>query len=260
MLLLRALCLAAPLLVLAPAASQAQVYATWGGCSAPEFSNENWSAGDHVLTVYVTGVGGTYDASSFTLVVADRCSQEGRYLPDAWRFEPGGCQEGRLRVAYPATANGCGDIGLGGISVENVTAQIVQEFLTPRDTLSYPAIVVRVDHAFAPTTFDPAQRYVLAQIHFDMSSTVADAAPSDQVCGCGSTQRGLWITSGRLEGPDGGPPLYGANAASWNNWFPCVIDPFARKTAGGATIASDPSCLTTATRAQSWGGIKGMYR
>jgi hypothetical protein len=254
--------LALTLLLFAPSPAFAQVHTAWGDCNATDPSNENWSAGDHVLTIYVTGVGGDFQGGSFRLVVADRCYQEGRYLPQAWRFDAAGCQAGMLRVEYPASATGCATLGPRGVSFESVTAEIEREFLTPRDTLQYPALVVRAGGTFQPTHLDPSGSYVLARIHFDMTNTVADADPAGVLCGCGASPRGLWVTNATLTTTDGyDMPLYTVNVASWNMYFPCIIDPFARKGAFAvATLAADPSCMTTAAHARSWGGVKAMYR
>lgn len=248
-----------------PAPARADVWLGWsGGGSPPPFEIEPYGAADHVLTVSIDGVSVQANGIDITLAIFDHCFGEGDFIPQAWRFDPSGCQSGALHVEHPASFGGCtglpprpNDPTLELVSVSNVTEYVGREGFPH----TYPVVFVRIAHTFPTTVLVEGQRYVVARIHFDMSNTVAGADPTGQACGCGSIGREIQVVNASLRTiaePYELRQSY-ANLAFWSEGVGCVIDaPHLPSTDGGAR--SDPACLTTGTAARSWGALKAQYR
>jgi hypothetical protein len=249
-------------LLLFPTPAAADFLISWGDCDLANGGNRNWSATDHVLTVYVTNVEGDFDAVDFTLAIDGRCEPTAQFIPQAWRFDPAGCQAGMLRIERPRTVTGCPSLapGLGAVSFETVsTGFILQSAGMHPDVWEVPAMLVRGAHTFPLTHLQASQNYVVAKIHFDMSSTVAGADPAGKLCGCGSTPIGLQIMKARLDGPLGYHEGNGGDYVAWNNYVRCIVDGrIGRET--HAAPEADPSCLTTAALPATWGRVKASYR
>ncbi len=252
-------------LVATPPAARADVWLGWsGGCTPPPFEIESYSTADHVLTVSIDGISVQANGIDITLAIFNRCFGEGDFIPQAWRFDPAGCQSGALRVEHPASFGGCAGLPPGPndpmlelVSVSNVTEYVGREGFPH----TYPVVYVRVAHTFPTTVLLEGQRYVVARIHFDMSNTVAGADPTGQACGCGSTGREIQVVNaslGTITEPYGLRQSY-ANQAFWSEGVGCVIDA-PKFPAGDAAAASDPACLTTAAAPRSWGALKAQYR
>jgi len=234
----------------------------WSGCSSePELNAiEPYTAGPHVLTVTIDGGYGPIAWSAFeaTIVVIDRCSSDGQFIPQAWRFDAGGCNAGAMQVARPASYDGCP--GLGATTTLDVATTTVREEAVGRDNflIHYPALEIRIRQEF-PRVWLQASRYVAAQITFDMSNTVAGTDPAGIACGCASVPREIALVSARLIGDDGPMDLSVQNYSPvyWADGAGCVIDAPKVPT---ADWGADPACLTTAAHARTWGAIKASYR
>jgi len=246
-------------------AASAGVELRWNGCSSPvtNYNVEPYSAGQHDLVVTLTGFEMDASEIDLTILVFDPCSTDGQFIPQAWRFEAGGCQAGRLTIDRPASLDGCdGLVPLPGIALESVTADELHTTIGQHnDPVTYPAIFIHIAQGFTPRHLVASDRYVVARIRLDMSNTVAGVDPAGIACGCGSAARQITLLNGTLGGPDGGVPIYGTGVvdenAYWADFDFCVIDkPGPPTTNWGA----DPACLTTATRASTWGAVKAQYR
>lgn len=239
----------------------------WNSCSSPivNFNVEPYSAGTHDLVVTLDGYELDADAIDLTLIVYDPCSQKGKYIPQAWRFDAAGCQAGRLTVDHPASLDGCeGLVPLSGFPIESVTAGAFDTVIGQHnDPVSYPAIFIRLAQTFPRKHLTWSSRYVVARIWLDMSNTVADIDPAGGACGCGSAMRQIAFLKGTIDGPEGTVPLYGMNTgliednAYWADMDFCIIDkPVPPQVEG----TDDPPCMTTAAHGRSWGSVKALYR
>lgn len=251
--------------LVASAAGASGIELRWNACSSPITNNnvEPWSAAQHDLVVTLTGY--ELDASEIdlTILVFDPCSSDGQFIPQAWRFDAGGCQAGRLAIDRPASFDGCdGLVPLAGIALESVTADELHTTIGQHnDPVTYPSIFIHIAQGFTLRHLAASDRYVVARIRLDMSNTVAGADPAGLACGCGSAARQITVLNASLGGPEGTVPIQGTGSveerAFWADYDYCVIDkPGPPTTNWGA----DPACLTTASRASSWGAIKAQYR
>jgi hypothetical protein len=248
--------------LLAPTPATADFFVSWDGCEPDFGSNRDWSATDHVLTVFVKNVQGDFNAVDFVLAVDGRCAATSQFIPEAWRFDPDGCQAGMLRVERPSGDEACPGLtpGLGGVELTTVSPGFVYPGTGMHPgVIEVPAILIRVAHSFPLTNLEASKSYVVAKIRFDMSSTVAGADPSGKLCGCGSTPIGLQVVTGNLEGPFGPLTVYGENWAGWNDYFLCIVG-LRTGWKTSAAPAGDPSCLTTAVQPSTWGQLKASYR
>ena len=222
---------------------------------------EPYSAADHVLTVSITGVDGDVYGVDFTIAIVDPCSPEGQFIPQAWRFDPAGCQAGALRITRPASVDGCPGLppGSGTPTLEAVTTEMIGGFLFPPDNsvIKSPAVLVHFAQIFPTVHFTAGQRYVAAQITFPMGQTVAGADPEGVKCGCAAAPRLLTVIKGGITTSLGDIPSGTGNAVYWVDFVGCAIAP---KGPPATDTGSDPACLTTASRSTSWGAIKSQYR
>ena len=249
-------------------AANAGVELRWNSCSTPvtNYNVEPWSAGQHDLVVTLTGYEMDASEIDLTLLAYDPCSSDGQFIPQAWRFEAGGCQAGRLTIDRPASLDGCdGLVPLSGVALESVTADELHTTIGQHnDPVTYPGILIHIAPTFTPRHLVATERYVVARIRLDMSNTVSGVDPAGIACGCGSAARQITLLNGTIGGPGGSSPLSGFNAtgilednAYWADMDFCIIDKPAPPT---TNWGADPTCLTTAARASSWGAIKAQYR
>jgi len=242
--------------------SGAGVEMRWNRCSSPvtDYNVEPYSATVHELIVTLTGVEGDAGSLDFTIAAFDPCSSDGNYIPQAWRFDSGGCQDGALTIDRPASYDGCeGLVPLPGPSFANVTVGEIHTTIGQHnDPVTYPAIFIRIGQTFTPRHLVASERYVVARIRLDMGNTVAGADPAGKACGCGSAPRQIGLLQGMIDGA----LIYNNSGmiednAYWAGPDFCVID---RPAPPVTNWGADPACLTTESRAKSWGAIKAQYR
>ena len=237
----------------------------WNQCASPitNFNIEPYSATQHDLIVTLTGYEMDANQIDLTLVVYEPCFGEGDFIPQAWRFDAGGCQAGALTIDRPVSFDGCdGLVPLVGPTFESVTAQEIHASVGQHnDPVTYRAIFIRIAQTFPLRHLVATDRYVVARIRLDMSHTVAGVDPSGNACGCGSAPRQITIWNGSIAGPQGGDQLgwsgFLEDLAFWADADFCVIDKPSPPATNGA---ADPLCMTTAARPSSWGAIKAQYR
>ena len=260
---MKPLALFALIALLTPTGASGGVGLRWNGCASALSNVEPYSAGVHDLIVTLSGYDGDVNEVDLTLIVFDGCSQEGQYIPEAWRFDAGGCQAGALTIDRPASLDGCdGLVPIPGATIETVTAADYHTTVGQGNyPVVYPSIFIRVAQAFPTRKLVASERYVVARIRLDMSHTVAGVDPTGDACGCGTTPRRITLFNGTIGGPTGTSQVYPSglleDEAFWHSLAFCIID----KPSPPLTNRGDvPACLTTEARASTWGAIKAQYR
>jgi len=232
---------------------------SWHGCTTSEaFDIEPYTPTDHVLTVLIDGVDGDFEGIDVTIGVYDYCTPGGQFIPKAWQFQPGGCREGLLTIARPASVDGCPGLVPGsGFTLDAVTTDKVTRYLGMDAFATVPALLIHVRTAFPMRHLVAGQRYVVAQVTIPMAGTTSGPDPSGEACGCGGAGRVLAIESAKL---DGGTPfqLFPVTEAFWVDFVRCAVSPKGPPALDGEP--DPPSCLVTPARAQSWGAVKAGYR
>jgi hypothetical protein len=262
---MKSIALVALLALVAVRDGSAGVGLRWNGCSSPitNLNVEPYSATQHDLIVTLSGYEMDANEIDLTIAVYDPCFGEGEFIPQAWRFDAGGCQAGALTIDRPASFDGCdGLVPLAGPTFESVTAEEIHTTIGEQNfPVTYRVILIRIAQTFPTRHLVASDRYVVARIRLDMSHTVAGVDPSGEACGCGSAPRQITFVHGTIVGPQGGGPISNSglieDLAFWVDTDFCIIDkPAPPGTNGGA----DPLCMTTAARSSSWGAIKAQYR
>jgi hypothetical protein len=243
-------------LCLVPAQADPLIKPHWGAC--PYGSDpDNIGPGDpraNRITLTVTGLAGTIQAF---LVVVRIGTGTRAGIPDAWRFEDGGCEAGHLYINSPAALEPC--------------PQLTGEHPWTIHGAGYypPAPAVEELYfgaSFDPFVADPNETYTLASFHFDRPDVVTGAGvPGGGGCGC--FERPLCITIGNsayLDGDGNTIPLFYSRTLSWNdpanqldcgkNY--CDLSPFPCYFEGDTLCVGSP----TAAARRSWGSLKASYR
>jgi hypothetical protein len=167
-------------------------------------------------------------------------------VPDAWRFDAGGCQgPGQLSLSNSAAGPICPGMGVNPIP----TAQ----FSVNPDGTESLHLSVSYDE-FAPGA---STRYTIWQIQFDHVFSSPGPTPPDQST-CGGAELNAQLSfdfvdvltaSGQridLPGCDALAPRFYCSYLTWN---------------GGIIYYDQPDdCLPVSAQATTWGKLKGMYR
>jgi hypothetical protein len=192
---------------------------TWGSPAAPVSNQDFAGPGIYTQTISATGLSGTYSQFEATATLP------AWNIPAAWSMlymEPyADCQGHPSVTVVPVVA--------GTEAIPGATAS----FLSSMPVCWPPVIVIDVMVTFAaPVTFDPAMRYGIATLSFDLSASVT--GPGDAThCGgaeAGVCFTGLGSTAGMVEWP----------ALTWQG--------------------SDACIKATPARATAWGALKQIYR
>jgi hypothetical protein len=170
--------------------------------------------------------------------------QQFTLIPDAWRFDAGGCQ-GPGQMSVSKSALGCPAMG--------ASPQLTSQFLIDVDD----SILLHASVSYDEFTPSSTTRYSVVQFAFDHTFSSAGPTPPDQST-CGGADRSaqvsfdsadLILVSGQkvdLEPCDIQVCCY-CGYLTWNDG---VIQPDGP---GGCPVA-------VATLPATWGRLKGMYR
>ena len=238
--MIRLLSIFAALLCAAPAGAAGVASLTWDGCTGP-VTRTVLPGSQAVLFASVIGHSAFHAAYQVDLELSEDCAGNPPSFPDAWRFDTGRCQpSGALHYDYLPPAE-------MAATCPPFRPPVVDALL---DNYYYDAITGRATLKVASIYFDgvpsadPAQRYFLARIVFDQGrGIVGPSVPGF----CGGLETPLCIRPVYLTYLD-----LAGNAVSWETDTPCltVNDP-----------AQTSGCnLPTASRATTWGAIRGQYR
>jgi hypothetical protein len=210
---------------------------SWNGCS-PIVADVVPAAGA-TLTAYasVTGQSQPHKAYEVWWVVGD---VENR-IPDAWRFDAGGCNAGSYTfTTQPSAALAKSCPPLVPAATQQFTAPLYQ--LAPAGlgfatTLGNGFLIVA--YPTGSTATNPAQRYHAARFTLDFTSAVTGPGNGSSACGGLERPLTLRLVPGR---------------SSWLDLNDVEYD----WALGNSTL--DVNGGTNATAARTWGQIKGQYR
>ena len=241
------------LLLATPAHADGTISLTWDGCVGPVV--KSLAPGDKI-SLYASVIGQTalYEAHAVDVMVATSCpgSVAGGGglgpLPDAWRFENGGCQNPSSTSPYltidqyppPELAATCPAFQQGSepsVQVKGFTYDAATGMGRLRCWSAYPS------HPIA--SVNPATRYHLAR--FVIDQTKGGVGPSVPGSTCGGLETPLCLSLGYIAWLD----LQGSEFG-WTIGNQCVTvnDPTNSTKCAGAT----------AVRAATWGSLKAQYR
>ena len=216
-----------------PGSAAPSAWLNWGNCSAP-FTNLTQTFGGPGVyheVVSASDFSGTVTGYVLKLVVqADNLYNfPSSPLPDAWRFDPAGCQAGHLAIT--PDHSGCNALAPAG-AFSSVSASYVGQQLVISYAVTFPGYVP-----------DPATTFVLADVAYDHALSVVGTPPT----GCGGVDRqacfkilqATWLDSYSVAHAIGFETFTGLE------WQPNV---------GLGCLGDLP------VRGSSWGSLKTLYR
>jgi len=233
--------LAALLCVAAPAGAAGVASLTWDGCTGP-VTKTVLPGSQAVLFASVIGHSEAHAGYEVDLELSEDCAGNPTSFPDAWRFDAGGCQpSGALHFDYlPPAEMAATCPRFRPLPVNGLLNNYYYDAVTRRATLKVGSLYFD----YPVPSADPGQRYFLARIVFDQGNGIVGPSVSGF---CGGLETPLCIRPVYLAYLD-----LAGNGVSWGTDTPCltVNDP------AGMSGCS----LPTASRATTWGAIRGQYR
>jgi len=159
------------LLVLAtPVAADPVAKLHWDTCDSAALTKSYAGPGTYTQVVTLSGIGETVKGVEVLIQLmfrgANGCAVA---APDAWRFDAGGCQAGRVAASYAAAPGDCPVLGSTGRA----------SLLGATDAT---APVIHVVSAFDPVTLSADSTYTVVTLAFDQSQSVVGAS-HDGLCG-----------------------------------------------------------------------------
>jgi len=216
----------------------------------------SWNACSPIVQDLSTTTPGTYsayasvrdfDAAHLAYVVEIFYGNTNQTVPDAWRFDPAGCQEtysSPIDSFAPAeVAQACPSLvttRVGSIAIRQVELNL--------DRPAWPATNMRMLLAVAyqpgSPAADPAKRYFLARFRFDHTKSVVGDAVSWGSCGGMEQSMCIKLGDAQYVGQDQ------------------ITRDFGRSTPTPTLSFNSPAACVGATpaHATTWGWIRGAYR
>jgi hypothetical protein len=228
----------------APALAGGIVSLTWDGCTGP--LTKTVSPGSTAkLFASVIGEQTTLIGYLIRIRVSADCSDptRGGGVPDAWRFDPAGCQGSQA----PLMAH------FAPIEVVATCANFVSPpaFTIQITEYKYDALLGQAQITFAnvftptPATPDPTRRYFITQIAFDQAHGVRGESPPYP--DCGGLEVPMCMQLIEQEYAD-----VNSNIIPWARANECVSVNDTQHRSG---------CdAATPVRATTWGAVRGRYR
>ena len=226
-----------------PASAVPTVDLSWNACSPVVPSLPRGAPGP--ISMFVSVVGQEEGHTAYQMYLFVRRPAGGAF-PDAWRFDPTGCQGSsfiEMRHLPPtAMAKSCPAFQGGGNSL-----QIKNYNYLP--STGRAQLVVANSYPSGVSAPDPATRYFLLGVVFDHTYSVAGAGDPGVTCGGFEHDMMVSFDSGCVSGCFPRPP-------SWLDLQGNERD-FA---VGQGTLTFCGSCVPVPAIAKTWGSIKGRYR
>lgn len=221
----------------------AQAFATptvsvhWGGCPFPTPDPTNRDAGTgptETITVTVNGLSGPVRGAQVWLLFSSQGS-----LPDAWRYDPGGCEAGRLTMGPGIRIGSCPPLD-GANPLE------VSKFEYDPQTGNGRLVYARTYEGFVA---DPNVTYTLGRFTFDHSAP--DPCSCLEVPLCIHIINATWVDGNIIEYSFAIAREY----LNWNDPVNSVHCPFPH-----GDLATVGTCIPTPAASSSWGRVKVSYR
>jgi hypothetical protein len=185
----------------------------------------------------------------------------GSAVPDAWRFDPAGCQGGRLTLAQPAPTGAC--LPLRGTHPTELSQ--VDYIAFPPGAWSGGKQIIRFLAQFDPMVADPTKTYTIARFVFDHSNSVLGSTSAADACGCQERPLCISLAQAIYEDGDGVERSFSIASSSihWNDPANSLICPYGPDLCDpDCGWYGDTTCVATPTAAerQTWGRVKASYR
>lgn len=229
------------------AAAQPTIRLSWNGCD-PQTLNKNYSApAVYTLVASASNVSDGNYGHDLTLVI-------GPAVPDAWRFDDGGCQSGQLTYLTSAV-NKATCPTLNGANALLIT-QFVYDHTAGKAQLR------------ATITYDPvfpvvSTRYTLWQFKFDHSLSIAGTDADPSTCDGAGNLLAIAVQEARLSALDGRSvilvPEFGG-VVTWNSQLGQT------QMAGGNSVIRERGysveghILADPVAGATWARLKASYR
>ncbi len=222
-----------------PAWAEAQLFASQNARCTPSSLDLELTPDVMTFTHFTMYVSGQEPpVGSYTIATTIRAA-DGGALPDAWRFDAGGCQPANYYelstffIVDPVLI--CPFLG-GGTTWGPHQKTIAHDPIT--GTLR---LTTTMTYNMEMTPRDPARSYLIAHLYVDHTSSVNGSATVPGTCG--GVERGVCIA---IEGA-------WTDLAGVEHAWPAAT-PYVTVNAPGAACSAVPAAATT------WGAIKGQYR
>ena len=223
-----------------PARAAGVVSLTWDGCTGP-LSKAVAPGSTPELYVSLIGQSDVLASYGFNLLFSRDCSDPnhpGGAVPDAWRFDPAGCQGGLLQIDAAVSPAIAGCANLGAVTVVPLARYDYVD--------ATGGTVFHFTREFANGSFvtpDPSKRYLVVRLRFFQEFGVVGPSGPD-ACGGLETPLCIQLVDTRYS--------TGAAEVAWARANACVSVNDPNRTSG----CDDP----TPARATTWGAIRGQYR
>jgi hypothetical protein len=230
----------------------------WGTCPAFQGVHryDPTSTGE-TITVTSTGLAGAIQNFRVTIWI----SAVGSQVPDAWRFDPGGCQDGRLALSQSASASCPALRGTRAVEFPRV------DYLTyPPGGWVWARESIQYGVAFDPIVADPTKTYTLARLDIDHSDAILGGLRVAGNCNC--LERPLCISLYQVAYEDGNGVEHQVpldfEGIHWNDPFNFLSCPGGPDLCAPACVwGPDTTCVAsnpTPAAWRSWGRVKAGYR
>lgn len=211
---------------------------TWDDCAGP-VNKASSGPGSYSLFASVIGMDEGHKAYEVWIKFGDSSDN----VPDAWRFDPAGCQgNAGAAVDYlpsPAIAASCPALHENLQSLQIIAVDRWPETLGEPTTLMRALVAVAYPAGVASP--DPNQRYFMARFAFDHASSVNGTGAAATTCGGFETPIDFGIHRSKYVTFDG-----------MEHSFAYAANPVATfNSEKGAAVPAHPS---------TWGAIKNQYR
>jgi len=241
-------------------AAPGTVQMSWNGCNTTPVTDLAFTAGQAApLPLYVFVTNQSDNALSYQVKILFGNSAT-KTVPDAWRFDPIGCQMSAfvtLNHQPPAAvAKSC--LSFQDAGGPHASLQIKDVNFAPVSSgYATTLLLAQVANAFpnnnAGNTVNPAAKYFLMDAEFNQSASIVGPTVDPAVaCGQAEVPVCFNLASATYIIADGSgteiPFVFHGNATG--DWA----------TAHEASVASVPSCQATPAAARTWGSIKSQYR
>jgi len=224
-------------------ASDGIVELSWNACSPIVQDLSTTTPGTYSVYVSVRD----FDAAHIGYLVEILYGNTNQTVPDAWRFDPAGCQESTYPpidfTAPPEVAQACPSLLTSLVGSINIT-QIGLNLDRPAWPATNMRLVLAIVYRPGSPGADPSKRYFLARIRFDHTkSVVGDSAPWGS---CGGLEQSMCFKLGDAQ--------YAGQDDIVRNFGRSTPTPTLSFNSVAACVGATPAHATT------WGWIRGAYR
>lgn len=233
-------------------AASGQLQVSWENCG-PIVTDQTATNGTMSIVVSVIGNNEAHVGYQVRFVLASAS----HVVPDAWRFDPEGCQGGSSdallmnHLPPPALAESCPAF------VQDVTPEpiLLREYRLLTNNFDFAGTPARglLAAAYpAGVTSDPARRYFLAEFRFDHLFSVAGPGTPGETCGGLETPLCIYLMHGYTHHTTG--------TTAFVRKSDNIEIPFDAPEPDYLTVNGMTGCPAVPAEEATWGQIKSVYR